>query len=254
MERSTEAVREEVVGLYVNGLLVSTWTASPDHLEALGAGRLLAAGFIREVSQLLRLDVAREGRAYRIVAEIPPERLATAIQEREHRAAHGCGLRYLTGCRPDLLPRRSGPGAEATAGAARPRPGIPALEAFADLLRELFERSPSRRTTGGHHTTALSDGSRLVHVHEVVGRHNGADKAIGAALLAGSDLSTLGLVTTARISGGIAEKAARAGLAWIASRSVPTTLAVEIAGAAGIPIVARAGGREARVFGPGEPA
>ena len=71
----------------------------------------------------------------------------------------------------------------------------------------------------------------------------------GAAVLEGADLRTLGLVTTARISGRIAAQAARAGLAWIASRSVPTTLALEIAGVAGIPVVARAPSPEARVFG-----
>jgi FdhD protein len=81
-----------------------------------------------------------------------------------------------------------------------------------------------------------------------VGRHNGADKAIGGALLAGSALRGLGLMTSARISGEIAEKAARAGLAWVASRSVPTTMAVEIASAAGIPLIARAAARDARVF------
>ncbi|NIP78675.1 MAG: sulfurtransferase FdhD, partial [Gemmatimonadetes bacterium] len=85
-----------------------------------------------------------------------------------------------------------------------------------------------------------------------VGRHNGVDKTIGSALLAGSTLTTLGLLTTARISGEIAEKAARAGLAWVASRSVPTTLAVEIAAAAGLPLVARAPGKDVRVFRPGD--
>ena len=55
------------------------------------------------------------------------------------------------------------------------------------------------------------------------------------------------LVTTARISGGMAAKAARAGLPWIASRSVPTTLALEIASLAGITVFARAAGPDARV-------
>ena len=126
---------------------------------------------------------------------------------------------------------------------------LPALDVFPGLFRELYDRSPSRQTTGGHHTTALSDGSSLVHVHEVVGRHNGAEKAIGGALLSGESPGTFGMLTTARISGQIAEKAARAGLAWVASRSVPTTLAVEIAAAAGLPLVARAAGKDARVFG-----
>ncbi len=139
-------------------------------------------------------------------------------------------------CRPDLLPQRD------------PR-RAPPLDRFPELFRELFDRSPSRETTGGHHTTALARDRRLVHVHEEIGRHNAVDKVIGAAFLAGDPLERLGLVTTARISGEIAEKAARAGLAWIASRSVPTTLAVAIARTAGLPIVARAAGRDPAVFG-----
>jgi FdhD protein len=248
MERKTEAVREAVVGLHVNGLLQATWTASPDHLEALAAGRLMALGFIRAPEHLLRLDVSGEGGAFRLIAEVPPDRAAAALAERAHRAEHGCGLRFLLDCRPDLLPRRAARSDPSTDGGPGP---LPSSDAFPGLLRELFDRSTSRRTTGGHHTTALSDGSRVLFLHEVVGRHNGADRAIGAALLAGHELGALGLVTTARISGEIAEKAARAGLAWIASRSVPTTLALEIAGAAGTPVVGRAGGREARIFEPG---
>lgn len=256
MDRITAAVPEEVVRLDVNGLRVATWSASPHALDALGAGRLVALGFVAARTDLLALRVHRDHAVHRIAAEVRPERVAAALQEREHRAEHGCGLRFLLDCRPDLAgspPDRVAADSQTLAGRARP-PGRPApvaqppLDVFPDLLRELFDRSPSRQTTGGHHTAALSDGARLTHLHEVIGRHNGADRAIGGALLAGDDLSGLGLITTARISGEMAEKAVRAGLGWIASRSVPTTLAVEIAAAAGIPIVARAGGSAARVF------
>ena len=264
MSRVTEPVPEEVVRLEANGLRIATWTASPRALEPLGAGRLLALGFVLRREDLVTLRVARDGPIHRIVAQVKPERMAAATAEREHRAEHGCGLRYLLDCRPDLL--AASPSARAAgAGAERDRAGrqdepdarvgadLPDPATLPDLLRELFDRSPSRRTTGGHHTTALCDGRQLRHLHEVVGRHNGADKAIGGAFLAGEDLRRLGLLTTARISGEIAEKTARAGLAWVASRSVPTTLAVEIARAAGLPLIARAGGSDVRVFGRGEP-
>lgn len=256
MERITAAVPEEVVRLDVNGLHIATWTASPHALDALGAGRLVALGLVATRKDVLALRVHRDHAVHRIAAEVRPERMAAALQERDHRAEHGCGLRFLLDCRPDLVstpPDRVGADSQTLAGRERAGGRLaptapPSLDAFPDLLRELFDRSPSRQTTGGHHTAALSDGTRLIHLHEVIGRHNGADKAIGGALLAGDDLSGLGLITTARISGEIAEKAARAGLAWIASRSVPTTLAVEIAAAARIPVVARAGGRDVRVF------
>lgn len=236
MAGTVVAVPEETVRLRVNGLRVATWTCTPRALEALAAGRLLAYGFIRDRDDILALETGRaEGDILGIDAEVPAARAAAAIEEADHRRGHGCGPRFLVDCRPELIER--GP-------AATP----PAPEAFPDLFRALYGGSGGRRGSGGLHTAALSDGTALRHRHDEVGRHNAADKAIGAGLLRAEPLAGLGLVTTARISGEIAAKAARAGLAWIASRSVPTTLAVEIAGAAGIPIVARAPGPEARVF------
>ncbi|MGH7445399.1 MAG: formate dehydrogenase accessory sulfurtransferase FdhD, partial [Longimicrobiales bacterium] len=70
------------------------------------------------------------------------------------------------------------------------------------------------------------------------------------ALLIDTDMSALGLVLSARVSGEIARKATAAGVAWIATRSVPTTLALDIAQSAGIAIVARAPSRDAFVWHP----
>lgn len=242
MTRVTEPVPEEPVRLLANDVAIGTWTASPRGLAALGAGRLMALGYVRGAGDILDTRVVSPGEPadgiWRIEVTVPKERVAVGVEERDHRAWNGCGLRHLLDCRPDLLPERH-------PESCLP---VPDIDTFPELFRELFDRSPTRKTTGGHHTTALTDGESLVHLYEVIGRHNGADKAIGGALLAADDLRGLGLLTTARISGRIAEKAARAGLAWVASRSVPTTLAVEIAGAAGLPIVARAAGRNARVF------
>ena len=241
--RVTEPAPEVPVRLLVNDVLVGTWTASPRGLEALGAGRLMSLGYVRGPGDILDTRVVPAAEAedgiLRIEVTVPKERIAVGTEERGHRSWHGCGLRYLLDCRPDLLPERDGPEGSLP---------VPDLDVFPNLFRELYDRSTARRTTGGHHTTALTDGSALLHLHEVVGRHNGADKAIGGALLAADDLRGLGMITTARISGQIAEKAARSGVAWVASRSVPTTLAVEIAQAAGLPLIARAAGQEARVF------
>lgn len=244
MTRVTEPVPEEPVRLLVNHVPVGTWTASPRGLEALGAGRLMSLGYVRGAGDVLdtrAVPAAETGDGiHRIEVTVPRERVAVGVEERDHRAWHGCGLRYLLDCRPDLLPERDDPEGFLP---------VPDLDAFPALFRNLFDRSPARKTTGGHHTTALTDGEVLVHLYEVIGRHNGADKAIGGALLSADLLQGLGLVTTARISGQIAEKAARAGVAWVASRSVPTTLAVEIARVAGLPLVARAASTEPRVFG-----
>ena len=103
------------------------------------------------------------------------------------------------------------------------------------------------------HSAALSDGrSTFFHAH-YVGRHNATDKAIGLGLMAGEDLNRVGLLLTSRISGEIALKAARAGLAWVASRSIPTTLALRIAAVASLPLVGRAPGKDAYTHNPTPP-
>jgi FdhD protein len=50
----------------------------------------------------------------------------------------------------------------------------------------------------------------------------------------------LGLLVTGRISAELAFKAARAGLAYVATPSVPSTLAVEIARRSGMVLIGRA--------------
>jgi FdhD protein len=237
MERKTMPVPEIPVQLRVNDGIIATWTCSPGALDALGVGRVLALGFARNPGHVLAVRVPEPGNGvHTIEVDVALEPARAGQEERRHRSEHGCGLRYLLDCRPDLV------------HVPDDRAPLPDGDRFPDLFQELFDRSPARRVTGGHHTTGLTDGATLIHVHEEVGRHNGVDKAIGSAVLEGATLSRLGLITTARLSGEIAEKAVRAGLAWIASRSVPTTLAVEIATAARLPLLARAAGKDARVF------
>ena len=117
-------------------------------------------------------------------------------------------------------------------------------------FRELYARAHRHHDTGGMHAAAIVEDGEVVAHAEDVGRHNAVDKVIGQAALAGRVLARCGLVLTARVSGEIARKAANAGLGWIASRSVPTTRALAIAGEAGMTIVARAASADARVFAP----
>jgi FdhD protein len=216
------AVEERAVRLEVNGRTIATWTASPGQAQALGAGRLLAEGYIRGPRDLLALSLEETDDL-------------TLIRARVRAAGAGS------------LPLDAPPGSYPRP--APPRAPLPPLDVFPALFRQLFASAERSADTGGLHSAALSDGATLRHRVEEVGRHNAVDKAIGLALLAGDDLSRLGLVISARISGDMARKAAAAGLAWIASRSVPTTLAVAVAEERGMPIVARAAGKDARVFG-----
>jgi FdhD protein len=108
------------------------------------------------------------------------------------------------------------------------------------LFKELFARGRRYNETGGIHAAALTDGATLAFHAEDIGRHNAVDKVIGAAVLAQADIAGRGLLVTGRISAELAFKGARAGLAWVATPSVPSTLALTVAATAGMTLVGRA--------------
>jgi FdhD protein len=104
----------------------------------------------------------------------------------------------------------------------------------------LFARGVRYKDTGGIHAAALTDGVTLLFHAEDIGRHNAVDKVVGAALLARRAVTGLGLLVTGRISAELAWKGARAGIVYIATPSVPSTLAVEIARRTGMSLIGRA--------------
>jgi len=116
----------------------------------------------------------------------------------------------------------------------------PPLEPMRERFKELFARGSRYQETGGVHAAALTDGATIFHHAEDIGRHNAVDKVLGAALLARQPVAGLGLLVTGRISAELAYKAARAELAWVATPSIPSTLAVEVARRSGMVLVGRA--------------
>lgn len=231
------AVPESPFWLEINGRRVGSWTCSPEHLPALAAGWLLAQGYLDAQRRLPVLHQVEDDGVPGVRVALPAEQVLQGDLERRHRREHGCGLHYYIRCAPERIRNRAG------------RAALPDSAQFVPLFRSLFELSRGG-DLGGLHAAALSDGTQLLFPIEEVGRHNAVDKVIGQAILAGAPLSDLGLVLTARISGEIALKAARAGLAWVASRSVPTTLAVQLSGLAGLPLLARAISKEPRLHSP----
>jgi formate dehydrogenase accessory protein FdhD len=232
---SAAAVEEVPWWLDVNGERVATGTVLPRALEPFFVGRLATDGVIARRDHILSLEIDRvQPGVLAARALVPLARARTAGEERRHRSTHGCGVLYVATCHPSTRFER--------------RP-VPEGTSFTALFRALFADAETRHE-GGVHAVALSEGTLLRHQHEDVGRHNAVDKAIGAALLAGDDLTGHGLLLSSRVSGDIAAKAARCGIAWIASRSVPTTLALRIANVCGVAIVARAAGKHAIVHAP----
>jgi FdhD protein len=106
------------------------------------------------------------------------------------------------------------------------------LEALPDLLRRQQRVFDS---TGGLHAAGLflADGSPVV-VREDIGRHNAVDKAVGARMLGGDGTAVPVMCVSGRIGFEIVQKAVAAGVGVLAAVGAPSSLAVRLAGEAGL--------------------
>jgi FdhD protein len=222
------AVEEVPVWLQVNGRPVVTWMCTPDLLEELAIGWLHGEGYIDSIDQVHLRPCATDLGFW---ADVPEERVQAVLGEgRRSVLASGCGAVSTFLADPATIETQPARGA------------VPGLEQLRALFKALFAKGERYKDTGGIHAAALVDGDAqtLVAHAEDIGRHNAVDKSLGAALLARRPVAGMGLLVTGRISAELAFKAARAGLAYVATPSVPSTLAVEIARRSGMILVGRA--------------
>jgi FdhD protein len=229
------AVVEEVpVWLEVNSRPAVTWMCTPELLEELAIGWLHGEGYIDRLDEVHLRPCATDLGFW---AEVPVARVeAVNAEGRRPVLASGCGAVSTFLAEPGTVEVRP------------PRGTPPGLERLRALFKALFARGERYKDTGGIHAAALVDpaaldmgaeAALLAHAEDI-GRHNAVDKAIGGALLAGREVTGLGMLVTGRISAELAFKAARAGVSWVATPSVPSTLAVEIANRSGMVLVGRA--------------
>lgn len=234
---SLDAVEEVPVWLEVNGQPAVTWMCTPDQLDALVVGWCFGEGYIDSRADLLSMRPCAKEPGFWVT--VPDARFETVEgQERRRVLASGCGAVTTILGSLSNVPRR------------KERPAIPDLGRTRALFKDLFARGERYKDTGGIHAAALTDGESLLVHAEDIGRHNAVDKVMGARLLAGARPDDLTLLVTGRISGELAFKAARARISVVATPSVPSTMAVEIARAAGMALVGRAVSGQPQVWEP----
>jgi FdhD protein len=125
-------------------------------------------------------------------------------------------------------------------------------EAVGRLVEMLFESQELYRDTGGVHTSALSDGSKILVSAEDIGRHNTLDKIAGLCLMNHIWPEVRILITTGRISSEMLQKAAHLDAPILISRTSPSSLSIEMAKRYGITLIGYARRRRFNVYSSGQ--
>jgi FdhD protein len=220
--------RETPVALTYNRATHAVMLATPDDLEDFAVGFSLSEGIVQHAADILALDIVSVPDGIECRMDLPAERLdALTRRQRRLTGPSGCGL-----CGMDSL-----------AAAIRPVPRVPAGQAFSpQMIQAAMQAMPAAQTlnlaTRAVHAAAFWTPARgLVALREDVGRHNALDKLSGA--LARMDVSAAdGLVLlSSRVSVEMVQKAATLGTPVVVAISAPTSLAVEVAAAAGITLI-----------------
>ena len=212
---------------------------TPDLLEELAIGWLHGEGYIDTIDQVRLRPCATDLGFW---ADVPEDRVA-AVQ------AEGRSLCWPPGAVPSPLSWRTRTPLSRNPRAARRRDwsssgdssrrcsrGESATRTPVAFMRPHWSMPPFRwiRLVGRDPRRRSSPTPRISVVTMRWTRYS------GSALLARIPVAGLGLLVTGRISAELAFKAARAGLAYVATPSVPSTLAIEIARRSGMVLVGRA--------------
>ena len=215
---------EEPLEIRVNGAPAAVTMRTPGQDLDLAAGFLWTEGVIDGADDLRALAVVAENVVDAVLAEgVPANRARLADRAAFASSACGiCGVAGLERLRRSAAPRRA---------------LVHDFDAVTALPARLRAAQAGFALTGGLHAAALVVGDELCALREDVGRHNAVDKVLGARLREDAlPLDAIGLFVTSRAGYEIVAKALVAGVGWVAAIGAPTSLAVQAATAAGLPL------------------
>ena len=226
-----EVAVEAPVSVEVNGIGLAVMMATPRDLQDFAIGFARAEGLLDRIADAEAVDVheVQAGHVVRLwLRSDCADRVAERARSRITESACGlCGLASLEAAMRPLPPVREPIEVDA--------------EAVFRAMEELPRHQELGHRTGAMHAAALCDRSGTIRlVREDVGRHNALDKLVGAAIRAGTDTSAHFALVTSRLSFELVEKAVRAPFGALIAISAPTSLALDRAAEAGLPVIALA--------------
>ena len=218
---------EQPVALEFCGVGYAVLMTTPADLVDLATGFALTERLIDRHADILGMDEVATANGV-VIRVALTARVAGRVAERvRHRVSESaCGMCGIENLEQALRPL---PAAATTWRGSS--------DAVFRALAALDALQPLNRETGAVHAAAActTDGVPLL-VREDVGRHNAFDKLIGAMLRTGRAWDGGFALLTSRCSYELVEKAVLAGCPMLATISAPTSLAVERAAVAGLPL------------------
>jgi FdhD protein len=240
-ERADLLAAEEPLGIRIDGRAVSLTMRTPGDDIDLAAGFLVSEGIVASAADISSARVcdgercAHDHEADDELGNVVDITLRAGLAVRPGLArgfltSSACGVCGKASIQDLRVPGRF----DLLADAVQVTP-----EVLAGLPDELRKAQRVFEHTGGLHAAGLfSAAGELLVVREDVGRHNAVDKVVGWALQA--DLLPLTgriLLVSGRASFELVQKAVLAGIPVLAAVSAPSSLAVRLAGDAGLTLV-----------------
>jgi FdhD protein len=214
----SNVIVETPIDVSINGKHWLTLMCTPSDLDELAIGFLYNEGLINSIKEIKMVEVCHNGSNIDIWLN------------------HSVDL-------PDTWQRTSGCTGGSTSvkikDATKPQflATILSPEKITWLTDLLLKSQNLYAMSGGVHSSALSDGEKILVIMEDIGRHNTLDKIAGRCLMATGFPSPSILITTGRISSEMLQKAARIGASVIISRTAPSSLSIEYARQMGICLI-----------------
>ncbi len=226
---------ESAVEMFVNGTNVVTFMCTPQELKDLALGHLLTRGIVSSMDEVYTMAACDD---------LQKIYVTTGTDVKQER--YGLSRVLSSSC---------GSGSHFQEEFLAQEPNRSALRLPLARLKEhaqtMFRGAELYRVSGGVHCAVLANEEGVLALREDVGRHNAVDKVIGKGLFLGTDFQHCALVTTGRIATDMVLKAVAAGIPIVTTRSIPTSMALEVAERLGITLVGRIASKSPLIYAHG---
>lgn len=232
--RELNIAGESSLTIYLDKREVVTLMTLGTHPEALVLGYLRNQRLVRELDDVLAVQVDWEVEAAAVTTTVDP---ATWLARLERRTiTTGCGQGTVYG---DVM-------TELDSITIAPAP-LRQSTLYA-LLKNLNAYNEVYRSAGAVHGCALCQDSEILLFVEDVGRHNAVDAINGLMWLAGLTGADKIFYTTGRLTSEMVIKVAQMGIPTLLSRSGITRMGLAIAERLGVTLIGRAKGQHFLLF------